>query len=73
MNVCCCTLPELNPKACDNCLNNPSRFKFNNPTIYDGMFRYMNPEEEDSWDKIMEELYEKGKILNLEKVEFDEN
>ena len=58
INVCC-SLPSLNPKACDNCLNNPNKYKFNNPYIYEGM-RYMNPEEEKAWDDVMDELCKNG-------------
>ena len=70
MNTCC-SLPSINPKACDNCLNNPSRFKFNNPTIYNG-FRYMNPVEENAFEGIVDELCKNGIKLDLKRANFDE-
>lgn len=63
MNTCC-SLPSINPKACDNCLNNPSRYKFNNPVIYESL-RYMNPTEEKAWDDIMEDICKNGTPIKL--------
>ena len=71
MNICCCSLPSTNPEACDNCLNNPNRFKFNNPTIYSD-FRYMNPVEEKCFEDVMDEICKNGIKLDLKRANFDE-
>ena len=60
----CCSLPSVNQNACDNCLNNPNKYNFTNPSIYEGM-RYMNPEEEKLWEDVMEELCKNGKPIKF--------